>query len=84
MGGFINGDEIWLAINANNAHDALGVVDLGNQIKDDATSLGNGFSQIIVVMIIRHIRLLLLAIQRFAADVAGRQLAWIKDANDLL
>ena len=74
--------HVGLAVHANDSHDALRVVNLGDQVQDDFARLLDRTRHVVVEVEVRQIHLLLLAHQRFAGHIARHLLRRIKDAQD--
>ena len=67
----VNRHHVRLAINPNDPQYALGVVNLWNQVEDDFARLLDAAGHVVVEVEIAQIHLHLLALQRFARNVAG-------------
>ena len=73
--------HVGFAIHANDSQHAFGVVNLGDQVQDDFAGVLDRTRHVVVEVEVRHIHLLLLALQGFARHVADHLLGGVEDAQ---
>ena len=77
----VDGHHLWAVVVPNDAHNALFVINLGDQVQDDAASLLERTGQVVVIVVVRHVNLHLLATDGLARLIALCELVGIKYAH---